>query len=263
MFLPCRPCCGGSAVAPVDACLNSCRPPGETGTLSEINVTLSAYDYTVSVEVLETSSFPSYTRSYTMNYKFIGSSYSGTYSLTPSAYDSEIFEYLFPSCAGFTPSIKYYLKSLGCGLVVDLPALIEPEAAPPVNGEDTTPTCAASQAVQLYTERKVITSCGSYSLLVLDAKTSPVYIDPGTGGRVLLPTNDLYAQIVGTQAMSFGQISLFKHGTDRDSSYFNSSSYPVKGSFNVSTLQKTTDASTATESGDPLVTLTSMTTTYA
>lgn len=262
MFLPCLPCCGG--IAPVDPCVSSCRPPGETGDLSEINVTLSAYDYVVSVDVAETSyATPSYYRTYTMNYKFIGSSYSGTFSLTPSISDPEVFEYLFSSCAGFTPSIRYYLKSGSCGLEVDLPALIEPESAPPTNGEDTTPTCGASQAIQLFLERKEVTSCGSHSEVVLDAKTSPVYIDPATGARALISTNNLYAQLVGTQPMSFSQISLQKAGTDRDSSYFNSTYYPVHGSFNAGTLQKTTNSATATESGNPLVTLTSMTTTYA
>lgn len=261
MFLPCLPCCGGAA--PVDPCLNSCRPSGETRDLSEINVTLSASDYTVSVEVEETSSVsPVYTRTYTMNYKFVGSSYSGTFSLTPTASDPEIFEYLFSSCAGFTPSIRYYLKSGACGLEVDLPALIEPEAKPPASGEDTTPTCGASQAIQLYVERVEITSCGSQSELVLDAKTSPVYTDPITGGRSLISTSDLYGIISGTLTPTT-LVDLQKAGTNRDVAYYNATYYPVNGSFNVATLQKTVDTSTATESGNPIVTLTNMTTTYA
>lgn len=257
MFLPCRPCCGGGA--PVDPCLGSCRPAGETRSLASINVTLAAYDYAISVETSQTS--PSVT--YTMNYLFKGSDYNGTFALTPSAGDSTVYEYLFSSCAGYTPSIRYYTGlsgSANCKLLVDFPALIEPEASPPTSGENTTPTCGASQAVQLFTEQKSVTTCGTRSDVVLDARSSPIYIDPYTGAYVLTGTNNLYDQIAGTEPRSFGVIYVFKAGTDRDPVGLDF--YCVHGTYS-GYYARSVNSSSVTQSGTPTVTLTNVTTTYA
>jgi hypothetical protein len=256
MFLPCRPCCGG--IAPDDPCLASCRPSGETRSLASVNVTLSASDYAVSVET--TQSTPSVT--YTMNYLFKGSDYNGTFALTPSASDPTVYEYLFSSCAGYTPSIKYYTgrRINNCRLFVDFPALIEPEDSSPVSGENTTPTCGASQAVQLYTEEISVTTCGTRSTQVLDARTCPIYIDPFTGAYVLTGTDNLYDQILDPSLRSFGVIYVFKAGTDRDVNGFDF--YVVHGNLGFS-YTRSVNSATASESGNPLVTLTNVTTTYA
>jgi hypothetical protein len=66
MFLPCRPCCGEPVF---DPCLASCRPPGETRSLSSINLTLSAEDYYLSVD----TTYLSPSVSYKTNYFFPGS----------------------------------------------------------------------------------------------------------------------------------------------------------------------------------------------
>ena len=110
----CAPCCGGPP--PSDACLGSCRPAGETRPISSVNVTLKAADYTVSFPFIGPSGIQ------TFYYKWPGSTYNGTFSLTPTANG---FEYNFPACGGCTPYIRYITQGTNhCRLFFNLPALV-------------------------------------------------------------------------------------------------------------------------------------------
>ena len=258
MFLPCRPCCGEPVF---DPCLASCRPPGETRSLSSINLTLSAEDYYLSVD----TTYLSPSVSYKTNYFFPGSVYNGTFSLTRTVADPSVFEYVFSTCASCTAYLRYYTGRTfnNCRLDAVFAGLWEPNypAGNPSNGDDTAPSCASSMGVRVYqsTTDLPITSCGSMSSVVAEGDAVAATFISGFGyfllGRTLAQAIVETMQIPNTTPGSSLLVSRCDTAVDGFSD--------TELVFSQFGTGPTPDTATISESGNPTVTLTSVTTSYA
>lgn len=169
MFLPCRPCC--EQVLLSEGCLDSCKQPGESGTLSSIEFTLDCSDYEFDCLV---DIGP---KDVGLAFTFPGSLYSGTIGLTNVS--GSLWRYSYPTCAGQTPVVEFNLST--CIATFDFVSLLYFDTSVADGTYATPPTCAtATHSLCLQQLTKSFSSCGVAARAVGDG--SEIADPDGFGG---------------------------------------------------------------------------------
>lgn len=240
-----------------DPCLSSCRPAGESRELAAINITLSASDYTLTVPT--TAGSPAV--QYTSTYLFPGSRYSGTFSLVPTVDDPTLFEYAFDDCGGCQAYLRYHTgrTSSNCRLETLFSGLFEPESEPVADGNADSPACAASLGVRVFQQSEIqLTSCTTQNTVVAYGDRVAMQFIGGLG--FFLVDKSLVTAIVedaGSPPTLFSGVYLSK--CDQPQDY----SSDAKLIFSQAGTGPFPDVDNMVAAGDPTVTLTNVTTTYA
>jgi hypothetical protein len=225
--------------------------------LAAINLTLSASDYTVTVPT--TAGNPAI--QYTSTYLFPGSRYSGTFSLIPTVDDPTLFEYAFDDCGGCEAYLRYHTgrPSNNCRLETFFSGLFEPESEPVEAGNADSPACLASLGVRVFQQPELqLTACTSQNAVVAHGDRVAMQFFSELG--FLLSDKSLVAAIVEdaeSVPTLFSGVRLSR--CDQPQDFFSDAQLifrtPGTGPF--------ADVDNIVEAGDPTVTLTNVTTTYA
>jgi len=244
-----------------DPCLASCRPAGESGALSAINLTLSGSDYTLEfdatvVRSASVSGVGTFTRNYKFRYLFPGSLYAGTFSLTPRLSDPTIYEYLFDECGEGCQGYIRFLTGLeinNCRLQAFLPGVTEPDSWPPDDGNDDAASCGVSLPVATFQPSLTLSSCGPTDTTLVDG--SKIALTGTPEGAIVLTGNKTLRSAIDE---NFAYVSPCVLGTGNGSSF-----HVVVGQTGSILVSDTITAANVSESGDPLVKITNIETAYA
>jgi hypothetical protein len=225
--------------------------------LAAINLTLSASDYTVTVPT--TAGDPAI--EYTSTYLFPGSRYSGTFSLIPTVDDPTLFEYVFDDCGGCEAYLRYHTgrPSNNCRLETFFSGLFEPESEPVEEGNADSPACLASLGVRVFQQPELqLTACTSQNAVVAYGDRVAMQYFSGLG--FFLADKSLVTAIVENAESAptlFSGVRLSR--CDQPQDFFSDAQLIF---FEAGT-GPFADVDNIVEAGDPTVTLTNVTTTYA